>query len=140
MKVHETQIRVRYQETDNMGVVYYSNYFIWFEVARTEYLRSLGLSYKEMEKSGAFLMVAKAICEYKSPVRYDDLVSIKTWISAIKNSSLQFAHKLFVGSRLVAIGESVHVFTNNSGKPIRVPDCIKALHKDLDKTDNPTPG
>ncbi len=127
---HETQVRVRYQETDNMGVVYYANYFIWFEVARTEYLRSFGISYKKLEERGMYLMVAKASCVYKSPARYDDMVRIVTWISGIKNSSLQFEHKIYIDTRLVATGESTHVFTNTSGKPIRVPSEIKDLGDD----------
>ncbi len=138
MKVNETQVRVRYQETDNMGVVYYANYFVWFEVARTEYLRSLGISYKQLEDKGMFLMVASASCEYKSPARFDDVVNMKTWISELKNSSLKFEHKLFVGSRLAATGESVHVFTNGSGKPIRIPDEIRELYKETLATQHVT--
>ena len=124
---HTTEIRVRYQETDNMGVVYYANYFVWFEVARTEYLRSLGISYRHLEEKGAYLMVAGASCQYKSPAKYDDVVRIQTWIPEIKNSSLRFEYKLFVLDRLIATGESVHVFTNKSRKPIRVPGEMRNL-------------
>lgn len=131
MKVAETHLRVRYQETDNMGVVYYANYFVWFEVARTEYLRSVGISYKQLEDRGMFLMVASASCEYKSPAKYDDVVRIETWIPKMKNSSLQFQHRLFVGERLIATGESVHVFTNTFGKPIRIPDEIRELYHEV---------
>ena len=138
MKMHETEIRVRYQETDNMGVVYYANYFVWFEVARTEYLRSTGISYKEMERDGMFMMVASAACEYKSPARFDDLVRIETWIPKLKNSSLQFEHKLFVGEKLVATGRSVHVFTNHLGRPIRIPDDLKKLWKNINNTRHAT--
>ncbi len=127
MITHDTEIRVRYQETDNMGVVYYANYFIWFEVARTEYLRSLGVSYKRLEEKGIFLMVASATCRYKAPARYDDLVSIKTWVPGMSNSSLRFEHKLSIGTKLIATGESVHVFTNRMGRPVRVPDEIREL-------------
>lgn len=130
MKTHETEIRVRYQETDNMGVVYYANYFIWFEVARTEYLRSAGISYRKLEEKGAYLMVASATCQYKSPARYDDVVRIQTWIPKLKNSSLQFEHKLFIGDKLIATGESVHVFTNSNGRPIRVPEEIRDFYKE----------
>lgn len=133
MKVAETKIRVRYQETDNMGVVYYANYFIWFEVARTEYLRSAGISYKKLEEKGIFLMVASASCEYKSPAKYDDMVRIQTWIPKLKNSSLRFEHKLFVEERLIATGESVHVFTNSSGKPIRIPQEIRGLYNEAEQ-------
>lgn len=122
-----TEIRVRYQETDAMGVVYYANYLVWFEVVRTEYLRSMGVVYTELEKKGFYLMVANLSCQYKSPARYDDLVRIETWVPEIKNSSMKFAYKLFVGERLVATGDSVHVFTNKSGKPVRIPDEVRSL-------------
>jgi acyl-CoA thioester hydrolase len=127
MKTFATDIRVRYQETDNMGVVYYANYLVWFEVARTEYLRSLGLVYRDLEKKGYYLMVAAISCRYKSPAKYDDVVRAETWIEEMKNSSLKFGYKLSVGTRVVAVGDSVHVFTNSSGKPVRMPDEIKSL-------------
>lgn len=134
MRVHETQVRVRYQETDNMGVVYYANYLVWFEVARTEYLRSLGLSYRNIEAKGTYMMVASASCQYKSPARYDDIVRIQSWISDIKNSSFKFEYKLFVEDRLIATGESVHVCTNKAGRPVKIPSELKSplsstLHK-----------
>lgn len=127
MRMHETQIRVRYQETDNMGVVYYANYFIWLEVARTEYFRSSGISYRHIEEKGSYMMVAGASCQYKAPARYDDVVRIQTWIANMRNSSLDFAHKLYIGERLIATGESVHVFTNKSGKPVRIPKEIRNI-------------
>ncbi len=126
-KIHKTEIRVRYQETDNMGVVYYANYFIWFEVARTEYFRSLGVNYRRLEEKGAYLMVAKASCDYKSPAKYDDIVRIETSLPELKNSSLKFAHKLFVNNRLIATGESLHVFTNRASRPMRIPEEVSRL-------------
>lgn len=128
MKTYETKIRVRYQETDNMGVVYYGNYFTWFEVARTEYFRSFGIAYTDLEKRDVYLLVASASCKYKSPARYDDLVSVRTWISEMKNTSLKFEYKISVEERVLATGESVHVFTDKSFKPIRIPEEIKKLH------------
>jgi len=124
---HETEIRVRYEETDRMGVVYYGNYLVWFEIARTEYLRSFGISYREIEEKGLYLIVAEANCQYKSPARYDDLVTVKTWISEFKNTSLKFEYKVRVGERLVATGETVHVFTNKEFKPTRIPEEILSL-------------
>ena len=126
-RTHETEIRVRYQETDNMGVVYYANYLVWFEVARTEYLRALGITYRELEKDGFYLMVAEVNCKYRSPARYDDIVRIQTWISEMKNSSLTFEYKISADERLLAAGSSVHVFTNKAGKPVRMPEIIKNL-------------
>ena len=130
MKIRETQIRVRYQETDNMGVVYYANYFVWFEVARTEYLRGAGISYRQVEEKGVYLMVAETTCRYKAPARYDDIVRIETWIPKLKNSSLEFAHKVYVGEKLIAMGESVHVFVNRSGKPVRIPEEIRSIDRE----------
>ncbi|MDD5436961.1 MAG: thioesterase family protein [Candidatus Omnitrophica bacterium] len=127
MKKHETTIRVRYQETDNMGVVYYGNYFTWFEVVRTEYLRAFGLVYRDLEAKGVYLMVASASCQYKAPARYDDLVRIETWVSALKNSSMTFEYKLFTGEKLIATGDSVHVCTNKQGRPVRIPQEIRVL-------------
>jgi len=129
MKSYEAQIRVRYQETDNMGVVYYANYLVWFEVARTEYLRFHGLAYKDLEARGYYLMVAAVSCRYRAPARYDDIVRIQTWVSELKNSSMQFDYKLFIGDRLVATGDSLHVCTNRSGRPVRIPDEIRSLHR-----------
>jgi len=125
--VRETHIRVRYQETDNMGVVYYANYFVWFEIARSEYFRSLGISYREMEKRGVFMMVARAACDYKSPARYDDVVHVQAWIPEVRNTSLRFAYKLFVGDRLIATGESGHVFTDRQKRPVRVPQEVRNI-------------
>ena len=126
---HRTEIRVRYQETDNMWVVYYANYFVWFEVARTEYLRANGISYRDIEEKGMYMMVAGASCRYKAPARYDDLVRIETCIPGIKNSSLEFAHKFYVQDKLIATGESVHVFTDKTGRPVRMPEEVAGLSR-----------
>lgn len=126
MKTHETEIRVRYQETDNMGVVYYGNYFVWFEIARTEHFRALGLSYRGLEEKGFYLMVAGASCTYKSPARYDDIVRMRSWIPHVKNSSLKFEYNLFIGEKMIATGESTHVFTGKTGRPIRIPEEVKS--------------
>lgn len=126
-QTHATEIRVRYQETDNMGVVYYANYLVWFEIARTEHFRSIGIVYRELEKKGMYLMVAGVSCRYRSPARYDDVVRIETWVPEVKNSSLKFEYKVFVGERLAATGESMHVFTDASCKPIRMPEDLKKL-------------
>ena len=127
MKVHETTIRVRYQETDSMGVVYYANYLVWFEVARTEYMRASGICYRAMEEKGMYMMVAEVRCRYKAPARYDDIVRIQAWIPKIKNSSMQFEYKLCIGDKLIATGESIHVFTGRSGRPVRIPEEIRRL-------------
>lgn len=126
MKAHKTDIRVRYEETDRMGVVYYANYLIWFEVARTELFKTLGISYRELEdKEGLRLMVVESKVNYKSPATYDDLVSVKTSIERIKNTSITFSYKIYRENKLLATGETAHAFTNKEGKPIRIPDKIR---------------
>ena len=112
-----------------MGVVYYANYFVWLEIARTEFFRSAGISYREVEERGLFMMVVSATCNYKSPARYDDIVVIETWIPELKNSSIKFAHNLYVSENLIATGESVHVFTRKTGKPVRIPQEIRSLQE-----------
>ncbi len=125
MKPRDTHIRVRYQETDNMGVVYYANYFVWFEIARSEYFRSLGISYRELEKRGLYMMVASAACTYKAPAQYDDVVRIQAWITEVKNTSMKFEYRIFIGEKPIASGESGHVFTDKSRKPVRIPQEIR---------------
>ncbi len=125
MKKHKTIIRVRYQETDNMGLVYYANYLVWFEVARTEYLRAAGISYRELENKGLYLVVAKAVCEYKSPARYDDQIAVETWVPSMRNSSLSFEYNVTLGGRLLAAGITDHVFVNKNGRPARIPGWLK---------------
>ena len=127
MNTRSTDIRVRYQETDNMGVVYYANYLVWFEVARTEYFRSMGLVYRKLEDKGIYLMVASVSCKYKSPAKYDDTVTVETWIEDVKNTSLRFVYELSVGGRVIATGDSVHVFTDKNKKPVRIPGEIRSL-------------
>jgi acyl-CoA thioester hydrolase len=126
MKTHKTDIRVRYEETDRMGVVYYANYLIWFEVGRTEFFKMLGMSYRDLEdKDGLRLMVVESKINYKAPATYDDLVSIETTIGNIKNTSISFSYKVYRDNTLLAIGDTAHVFTNKGGKPIRIPGKIR---------------
>jgi acyl-CoA thioester hydrolase len=107
----ETTLRVRYAETDQMSVVYHSNYIIWMEVGRVELLRQLGFSYLEMEQDGLNLPVVEVKCRYKHPARYDDEITIRTRLSQMRTSLLRFQYELLRKSdgRLLAEGESVHV-------------------------------
>ena len=127
-KFHETTIRVRYAETDQMGVVYYANYLVWFEVARTEYFRNLGIEYSGLEKKGIYLVVAEANCRYKVPLKYDDQIRMVTILSYIKSSSLGFKYEIFLGDRLIAIGSTTHAFVNKEKKPVKIPpEVFQAL-------------
>ena len=111
-----TEVRVRYAETDQMGIVYYANYLVWFEIGRVELLRSLGLAYSQLEKDHqCILPVIEATCRYKSPARYDDRILIETWPSLLRNSVIKFAYRVLrkgpEGEEplLLAEGETVHV-------------------------------
>lgn len=116
-----TQLRVRYQETDQMGVVYYANYLTWFEMARTEFCRELGRPYHDWEKEGIFLPVAESYCRYKHPARYDDHILISTSIRAIERCSLTFSYIVTrqADGKLVAEGWTKHAMINREGKLIK---------------------
>jgi len=111
-----------------MGVVYHSNYLVWFEVARSELLRKLGCPYKRIEEeSGLYLVVAEVKCEYKQPARYDDLVKISCQITKMKGSSLTFTYSVRRENTLLTEGKTVHVFTDISGRPKRIPDKLRGV-------------
>jgi acyl-CoA thioester hydrolase len=128
----ETSLRVRYAETDQMSYVYYGNYPQYFEVARVEALRALGLSYKEMEEQGIMLPVLKLEIKYIAPAKYDDLLIIKTRIAELPKTRITFEHEIFnEAGDLLTIGKVELVFVNiESGKPIRAPhSLINALER-----------
>ena len=116
----ESTIKVRYAETDQMGVVYYANYYVWFEVGRTDYLAQMGYSYRELEAEGIFLPVTESNCQYKSSARYDDLLTIKTQVTKIKGARLVFAYQVLRGEELLAVGTTVHAFVDEKGGLIKV--------------------
>ncbi len=120
MKPKVTQIRVRYQETDKMGVVYYANYFVWFELGRTEYFRSLGMSYSEFEKNDLYLPVVEAFCQYKASARYDDLINICTRVSSFQEIRITFDYDIIRESsgEVLAAGHTEHAFVNGKGRPV----------------------
>jgi len=110
--VCESRVRVRYAETDQMGVVYHSHYFIWFEVGRVELLRQLGFSYREMEREdGCFIAVVDARCRYKAPARYDDEIIIRTHLKNVRESLLHFRYEAVRAADgvLLAEGETTHM-------------------------------
>lgn len=107
----ETRLRVRYAETDQMGVVYHSNFVIWMEVGRVELLRSLGFTYREMEQDGYHLPVAEVKCRYKAPAKYDDVIRIRTKIVNLRGYLIHFFYEILrdEDGTLLAEGESVHI-------------------------------
>ncbi len=122
--VNETRIRVRYAETDQMGVVYHSNHFIWFEVGRVELLRQLGFSYKDMETADdCFIAVVDARCRYKAPVHYDDEVVVRTYLKHVREKVIHFGYELLRAEtrQLLAEGETTHIVANAQMKPRKLP-------------------
>ena len=122
---HETLLRVRYAETDKMGIVYYANYLIWFEIGRTEYCRARGFSYRDMEEDDdAFLVVAESYCRYKAPAFYDDELLIRTHITEMRRRSLRFGYEIVRASdgQIIAEGETGHVVTDGDGRVRSFPE------------------
>ncbi len=118
MKKNETKIRVRYQETDQMGMAYHANYLVWFEIGRTELMRSIGLPYIEFEKSSLYLPVLKAYCEYKHAARYDDLLTIITFIESLQYVRTVFNYEIRRDDKKIAGGYTEHAFINEAGRPV----------------------
>jgi acyl-CoA thioester hydrolase len=118
VKQGETYIRVRYSETDKMGVVYHGNYLNWLGVGRTEYLRELGMPYSEMERNGILLVVTRVSCRYRRPAYYDDLVKVVTKIAAIQDVRIVFRYEIYRGEELLTVAETEHAFVNEQGRPV----------------------
>lgn len=125
MDWHETEIRVRYAETDKMGIVHHSNYLIWFEFGRSDFCRARGFSYKEMEeKDNALMVVAEVYCRFKSPAFYEDLLIVRTKIEEIRSRSLRFVYEIYRPSdeTLIAEGETLHLVTDENKKVRILPE------------------
>lgn len=92
---HSTYVRVRYAETDQMGVVYHTHYLVWCEIGRTEFMRSLGTAYADLERAGLLLAVAEASIRYAASARYDDLIQVQTWVDRVQSRSITFGYELW---------------------------------------------
>jgi acyl-CoA thioester hydrolase len=126
----ETLARVRYKETDQMGMVYYGNYFTFFEVGRVEYMRERGIAYKQMEREDdSYIVVTEARCRYLRPARYDDLLRIRTRVSESRRRSIRFAYQILRhdSGEVLATGETVHVICNGEGRPKSLPEKYRQL-------------
>ncbi|MGA3097440.1 MAG: thioesterase family protein [Bryobacteraceae bacterium] len=122
---HETTLRVRYAETDRMGVVYYANYLVWMEVGRVELCKALGFDYRDMEdQDGVFLAVAEASCRYRYPARFDDEVVVRTWVEEAHSRMVTFAYemRLAEGGRPLASGHTRHIFVDRRMARARLPE------------------
>ncbi len=126
----ETRLRVRYAETDQMGVVYYSNYLVWMEVGRVELCKVCGFNYRDMEREdGIFLAVAEANCRYRSPARFDDEVIVRTWIEDANTRIVIFHYemRLAESDRILATGSTRHVFVSGEMQRVRLPEKYHPL-------------
>jgi len=127
---HEALLRVRYAETDKMGVVYHANYLIWFEIGRTEFCRARGFSYRDMEENeNSFLVVAESYCRYKAPAYYDDELVVRTHITELRRRSLRFGYEIIrvPDGTVIAEGETGHVVTDGNGRVRSLPSGFAEL-------------
>lgn len=127
--VREVRLRVRYADTDRMGVVYYANYLVWFEVARTEWLRESGWSYREMEEEGLALPVIEARCEYRRAARYDEEIEIRTRATLLTPVRIRFDYEVRRTGHpdVAALGHTVHAALDPEGRPRRLPARVRQL-------------
>jgi len=129
MPASTSTLRVRYAETDKMGVVYYANYFVWFEVARADLLRTLGWSYRDMELAGVTLPVIEAHCDYRRPARNDDELEVRTEGRMLSPVRMEFTYEVLrrEDGAIAASGRTVHAALDLAGKPCRLPDRIRQV-------------
>ncbi|MDP8299531.1 MAG: thioesterase family protein [Candidatus Tantalella remota] len=127
MNSHTVELRVRYEETDQMGVVYYANYLVWFEIVRTEFFRKKGIEYRKMEdEDKLYIPVVEAYCCYKLPLRYDDLISVTGVLTEVTKARMTFEYEIKCGERTAATGKTKHALINSDGKPVSIPEHIRA--------------
>jgi acyl-CoA thioester hydrolase len=131
MKFTEVKIRVRYKETDQMGVVHHSNYYTWFEVARTEFMRSADMNYRQMEEEGVMLPLLETHCRYLQGAKYDDLITVRTWISKFAGIRLTMEFEVIRDEDgvLLAKGSTVHAFTDTELKPLNIKKKYPEIYK-----------
>jgi acyl-CoA thioester hydrolase len=125
-----SRFRVRYAETDQMGMVYYANYLVWMEIGRTDFCRERGFSYRDLERDEhAFLTVVEANCRYLAPARYDDEIVVETELSRLKTRVVEFSYRIKCGTTLLAQGRTVHVVIGADGRPRSMPSHYLELLK-----------
>jgi acyl-CoA thioester hydrolase len=124
---HVTQIRVRFGETDKMGVVYHAHFLVYFEQGRTEYMRAKGLAYSECERRGYRLVVVETGCRYRGNARYDEVVTIRTRVRELSGASMRFEYRLEVEGRPIAEGFTLLASIDAAGKPVRLPQELRQI-------------
>lgn len=134
MFTHENTFRVRYIETDQMGIVYHANYYVWFDMGRTEFLRSLGYDYSSLESQGVLLPVLETHCIYKKPARYDDIITVKTSLSWMKGIRISFKYEVYNESgEFIAEGSTVQASVDRSMHPVNLKKVSPEVYEKLFK-------
>jgi acyl-CoA thioester hydrolase len=134
IEYHDATVRVRYAETDQMGVVYHANYLVWFEVGRVELIRALGIEYTRMEKEDdCHIVVADAHCRYQQSARYDEVLRIRTRIAESRNRLVKFSYEVFRDGdgKLLATGETTHIICGSNGRPKLLPAKYQSVFKSV---------
>lgn len=131
----ESKVRVRYAETDAMGIVYHANYYVWFEVGRGDFMRDYRMSYKQMEEMGVIMPVVETHCRYRIPARYDDLLTIKTTVKELSPAKVRFLYQVYrdEDGALLAEGETLHAFTDKNKRPMNLKKNYSELYEILAK-------
>jgi acyl-CoA thioester hydrolase len=122
---HDVTVRVRYAETDRMGLLHHANYFVYFEMARTEVLRQRGISYREIEDAGHFLVIVDIECKFKRPAHYDDLLTVRTTVERVTHVKIVHRYEVFRDGLLLAEGHSTLACVDRDGKPQALPDMLR---------------
>jgi acyl-CoA thioester hydrolase len=124
---HSVRLRARFAETDAMRVVHHTEYFVWFEVARTELLRTVGLPYTEIQRRGFHTPLVEAFANYRAPARYDDEVEVRIWAGKMGRSSIRLEYEVtkLPDKEVLCTGHTVHVLIGGDGKPKRIPDDLR---------------
>ncbi len=129
MIASDLEVRVRYAETDQMGVAHHASYFVWFEAGRTEFIRERGRSYAQIEEEGWRLVVVEAACRYRHPARYDDVLTVRTRLRALRAATFEFEYEVIrkTDGELLADGFTVHAAVDPTGRPRRIQDDLRRL-------------
>lgn len=129
MTVSDLEIRVRYAETDQMGVAHHASYLVWFEAGRTEFIRERGRSYAQVEQEGWMLVVVEAYCRYRRPARYDEVLVVRTHLRDLRRATLSFGYQVLrrADGEVLADGHTVHAAVDRAGRPRRIPLGIRRL-------------
>lgn len=133
-KVSRYTLTVRYAETDAQGVVHHSNYLVWFEEGRSEFLRQMGLNYTDFEKAGYFIVVAQAETRYRAPAFYEDVLTVETSLEQIRGKLMKFGYRVSRGDEVLAEGQTTHIVLNAQRKPTSLPVELLDVLKDASFT------